>query len=102
MIKIYGRSDCPDCVACKASFDENGIAYDYRDIGSSIKDMAIFLKIRDLNNEFDDIKGTGKIGIPVIVFEDRSVTLDWEDYLKKNGHSTVQAKSSCSIDGTGC
>ncbi len=102
MVKIYGRLDCPDCTACKASFDENGIEYDYRDIGESIKNMAVFLKIRDLNDVFDELKGTGKIGIPALVFEDRTVTLDWETYLKEQGHTTVEAKGSCSIDGSGC
>ena len=102
MLKVYGREDCPDCVACKASFDANEIEYDFRDIGKSLKDMAVFFKIRDLNKAFDNIKGTGKIGIPALIFEDQSATLDWEGYLAKEGYSVVAAGKSCSVDGTGC
>ena len=102
MIKIYGRDDCPDCVACKVNFDEAGLEYDFRDIGKSLKDMAIFLKIRDINEEFDDIVGSGKIGIPALVFEDRSVTLDWEAYLEEHGYLVEKPGSSCSVDGSGC
>lgn len=102
MIKIYGRDDCPDCVACKSSFDEAGLEYDFRDIGKSLKEMAVFLKIRDINEVFDDIVGSGKIGIPALVFEDHSVTLDWEAYLEEEGYLTIKADSSCSIDGSGC
>lgn len=102
MLKIYGREDCPDCVACKSSFDEAGLEYDFRDIGKSLKDMAVFFKIRDLNGAFDDIKGTGKIGIPALVFEDHSVTLEWEEYLEEQGYLTLKSGESCSIDGSGC
>ena len=98
MIKIYGRDDCPDCVACKASFDEGGLEYDFRDIGKSLKDMAVFLKIRDINDEFNEIKGTGKIGIPALVFEDHSVTINWEEYLEEQGYLTLKAAESCSIE----
>ena len=102
MIKLYGRDDCPDCVNCKQNLDANGIEYDFRDIGKSLRNMAVFIKIRDINNVFDSLKGTGSIGIPAIVLEDRTVVLDWEKYLNDNGYTVSQAKSSCSIDGKGC
>ncbi|SDI87784.1 Glutaredoxin-related protein [Pseudobutyrivibrio sp. 49] len=102
MLKIYGRDDCPDCVACKASFDEAGLEYDFRDIGKSLKDMAVFIKIRDINEVFDEIVEAGKIGIPALVFEDRSVTLDWEEYLEEEGYLIEKSPSSCSVDGSGC
>ena len=102
MIKVYGRKDCPDCVNCKNSLDENGVEYDYRDIGESLHDMAVFLKIRDTSDVYDEIKGTGKIGIPTIVMEDRTIILDWEDYLQKQGLRVVKSGQACSIDGKNC
>jgi hypothetical protein len=50
----------------------------------------------------DWIKGTGKIGIPTIVTEDRSVLLDWEGYLKEKGLQIIKSGQSCSIDGKNC
>lgn len=31
--------------------------------------MAAFLKIRDRNDLYDDIKNVGRIGIPLLIFE---------------------------------
>ena len=102
MIKIYGRKDCIDCVHCKKSFDESGLEYDFRDIGESLKALAVFMKIRDLNEVFNEIKGTGKIGIPALVTEDRDVILDWEKYVVDNGGKVVENAGACGIDGKGC
>jgi len=102
MIKIYGMDICPDCVACKASFDANGIEYDFRDIGKSTRELGVFIKIRDLNDVFEPLKWTGKIGIPAIVKEDKSVVLDWEGFFTEQGLSVVQNGQTCSIDGQGC
>ena len=41
----------------------------------------VFLKIRDTNDLFIPVKQEGQIGIPCIVREDRSVTLDWGSVL---------------------
>lgn len=35
MLKVYGSPLCPDCTACKAAFDANGIEYDFVDITGS-------------------------------------------------------------------
>ncbi len=90
MIQIYGTDMCRHCVSFKAGLDANGAEYDFRDISKNLKDMSEFIKIRDLNGVFDAIKGTGTIGIPAIVTEDGSVTLDWEGYLKDNGYKVIQ------------
>ncbi len=102
MLKIYGREDCQDYVNLKASLDANNVAYDFRNIGDSLHDMAVFIKIRDTNPVFDEIKGTGKIGIPAVVTEDKSVFIDWEGYLKENGLQIIKSGQSCSIDGKNC
>ena len=102
MIKIYGRSDCIDCIACKKSFDKSGLEYDFRDIGESLRELAVFLKIRDLNSIFNDLKGTGKIGIPALVTESHDVILDWENYLLASGGQIAEYAGACGIDGKGC
>ena len=56
-----------------------------------------------LQSALSKIKGTGKIGIPALVFEDHSVTLGWEDYLEEHGYQVLKnAGEACSIDGKGC
>ena len=80
MIKIYGSMLCPDCVQCRKDLDEAGVAYEYLDFSEELKNLKEFLKIRDGNPLFDELRAEGNIGIPCIVREDETITLDWEEY----------------------
>ena len=80
MLKIYGSMMCPDCVECRKDLDEAGVSYEYLDFADSLRNLKEFLKIRDREALFDSLKSDGKIGIPCIVREDGSVTLDWEEF----------------------
>ena len=80
MIKIYGSMLCPDCVQCRKDLDEAGVAYEYLDFSEELINLKEFLKIRDGNPLFDELRAEGKIGIPCIVREDETITLDWEEY----------------------
>lgn len=105
MVKIYGSDLCPDCVACKAAFDANGISYDFVNITAGMKNLKEFLKLRDNQAVFDDARQNGYVGIPALLSENGSLTLDWETYLKENGISTATTQktgTACRIDGKGC
>ena len=78
MIKIYGSMLCPDCVKCREDLDRAGIAYEYLDFAESLLHLKEFLKIRETSPLFEEVKKNGSIGIPCIVKEDGSITLDWE------------------------
>lgn len=99
---IYGTEICKDCLAFKECLDANNVDYDFRDIGKDTRFLSEFMKLRDLNPAFEDIKGTGSIGIPAIVIDNENVTIDWENYLKSNGYNVLDKVSSCSVDGKGC
>ena len=81
MIKIYGSMLCPDCVECRKVLDEAGVGYEYLDFAQDLKNLKEFLKIRDSNSMFDEIRTEGRIGIPCIVREDGSITLDWNEIM---------------------
>ena len=81
MIKIYGMDTCPDCTYVKAQVkDKSG--YELIDIGSHVKNLKAFLKLRD------------------IVLDDGTVTLSPEDAGLEP--RPADEGLSCSIDGTGC
>jgi glutaredoxin-related protein len=69
---------CPDCVECRKDLDAAGVTYDYRDFAENLKNLKEFLKIRDENVLFAEIKQEGKIGIPCIVREDGSISFEWK------------------------
>ena len=81
MLKIYGSMLCPDCVQCREDLDRAGVAYEYLDFGDSLKHLKEFLAIRDSFELFEEVRAAGSIGIPCIVEEDGSISLDWEKYL---------------------
>lgn len=82
MLKVYGMRICPDCVACREAFDQAGIAYEFLDFAEATKNLKEFLKLRDASPLFREAKEAGNIGIPCILKEDGSLTLDYEEFLK--------------------
>ena len=81
MIKIYGSMLCPDCVKCREDLDQAGIPYAYLDFAEDLRHLKEFLKIRETSPLFEEVKAGGGIGIPCIVKEDGSVTLDWKELM---------------------
>lgn len=75
---IYGSVLCPDCVECCKDLDAAGIAYEYRQITEDLRYLKEFLKLRDENACFAQIKQEGKIGIPCILRNDGSISFDWK------------------------
>ena len=75
---IYGTMQCPDCVECCKDLDAAGTAYTFLEFSDNLKNLKEFLKIRDAEPIFADIKREGKIGIPCIVHEDGSIALNWK------------------------
>lgn len=82
MLKIYGSMLCKDCVECVDDLKKAEVEFEFLDFADSLLNLKEFLKIRDENPLFDAVREKGSIGIPAIVKEDGSVTLDWEEFIK--------------------
>lgn len=82
MLKIYGSMLCKDCVECVDDLKKENVEFEFLDFADSLLNLKEFLKIRDENPLFDAVREKGSIGIPAIVKEDGSVTLDWEEFIK--------------------
>ena len=108
---------CPDCRNVEeqiAGLD----GYEVIDIGSHVRLLKEFLRLRDSNPAFDDARRGGYIGIPCFVLEDGRVTLKPEEAgLNARGANARSASSdpsgtgpsagfgegaACSLDGKGC
>ena len=53
----------------KEFLSNNGIIYDYIDITDSMRNLKIYLKLRDTRPEFEEIKRIGRVGIPFIMLD---------------------------------
>lgn len=82
MLKIYGSQQCSDCVNCKRDLDAANVPYLYLNISENLLFLKKFLKHRDSNPLFDEIKKRGQIGIPCIEREDGSITFEWDEFIK--------------------
>ena len=82
MLKIYGSMLCKDCVECVQDLKSKNLEFEFCDFADSLLYLKEFLKLRDGNPLFDGVREKGSIGIPAIVKEDGSVTLDWDEFLK--------------------
>lgn len=91
MIKIYGMETCPDCTYVEEQVKGNN-QYKTIDIGQHVRDLKVFLRLRDYHPAFNEVKSVGAVGIPCFVLEDGTVTLNPEepDYVhvlsKKEQH----------------
>lgn len=77
-MRIYGSMLCPDCVECCKDLDASGTPYVFCDFADDLKNLKDFLKIRDTETIFDELKQEGKIGIPCIVHPDGKISLTWK------------------------
>lgn len=97
MIKIYVMETCPDCTYVEDQI-KGDPGYEIIDIGTHVKKLKEFLRLRDNSEVFNDCKLNGYAGIPCFVLEDGTVTLSPEDV----GLESRPTGEFCSIDGKGC
>ncbi len=104
MLKVYGTNSCPDCMDAKTNFDFYGIEYIYVDVCSSVKELKEFLQLRDGDSIFDLVKENKSVGIPAIIKEDGTVTLEWESFITDLGKEVIHVSQgkTCGLDGKGC
>lgn len=90
---------CPDC-----EYVERQIAgsdrFEIIDIGSNVKNLKAFLRLRDSNPAFAGPKKYGVVGIPCFEREDGSLTLNPEDVGLKS--RPITEGGACNLDGSGC
>ncbi len=79
---LYGMMICPDCEEAVQILNEKQIPYTFADFTEETTNLKEFLKIRDGNPLFDDVRREGNIGIPCFAFENGTVLLSLEDALE--------------------
>ncbi len=81
MLKIYGSEICSGCRSFKALMQSRGIEGEWIDITESVANLRAFLRMRDTNPIFDEIRKEGRIGIPVFVNDAGEITLNEDTAL---------------------
>lgn len=97
MIKVYVMHTCPDCEIVERQVQGDS-RFELIDLGTHVRHLKEFLRLRDTHPAFEDVKSNGYIGIPCFLLEDGTVTFDLADA----GLSPQPSPASCRLDGTGC
>lgn len=97
MTKVYVMATCPDCYQVKEQLKDQP-QYEIIDIGTHVRYLKEFLRLRDAHPAFEPIKTQGSIGIPCFVQEDGSVSFKLADL----NFDDIPAGEACSLDGKGC
>ena len=81
-ITVIGSHLCPDTLAALNKLSAAGIDMDFKDILSCHADLKAYLKLRDTNALYNEIRGTESLGIPCFVLENNEVTMDIKKVLE--------------------
>lgn len=94
-MKVFGSDICGDCCEFKALMQARGFDVEYVDITESVANLKAFLKLRDSEAAFNNVRERGGIGISAFVREDGAVTLDVNAALEWIGQPPVTEDSGC-------
>lgn len=75
-VTIIGSHLCPDTLAALNKLSAAGAEIDFKDILSCHADLKEYLKLRDTSTLYEEIRGTGRLGIPCFVLENNELTMD--------------------------
>ena len=67
---LYSSAACTDCPPAIEKLDDANVRYAKIDIMETLGGLKRFLALRDAHSEFDTVRETGSIGIPVLVKND--------------------------------
>ena len=79
---LFYAETCPDTAPFVAELDRLGVDYDEVEIMTSLPNLKQFIRLRDSNAEFDNLKANGYLGIPALLLVNGDVVLD-ESKLKE-------------------
>lgn len=72
-IIVYGSPFWPGCAVMKEVLSDNDINFVYEDITAGMRQLKSFLKLRDTNEKFKDIRGTTTVGLPTVLVDFKDV-----------------------------
>ena len=89
-MKVYGADICIDCRNYKEIQKNRGFEAEYVDIIENTTNLKEFLKIRDNNALYEQVKENNGIGIPLFVREDGMKTFDINEAFSWIGQEPVK------------
>lgn len=80
-MKMYGSLLCPDVLSAIEVLQSKKIEYEFIDITTNLGNLKAFIKLRESNHRFDEVRACDGIGIPCFENKDGEITFNVEDLL---------------------
>ena len=80
-ITVLGSHLCPDTLYAVNQLAAAGVDTKYPDILSCHADLRMYLHIRETSPLYETIRGTDRLGVPLFIREDGSMTLELKEIL---------------------
>ena len=82
-IIFYGTPTCKDCPPAKPVLEENNIKFLFVDVCESVGKLKMFLKLRDTEDAFQEVREQHKVGVPCIVIDDETIVIQNPDHVRQ-------------------
>ena len=82
-IVFYGTPTCSDSPPAKAVLEENNIKFLFVDVCESVGKLKMFLKLRDTEDAFQEVREQHKVGVPCIVIDDETIVIQNPDHVRQ-------------------
>ncbi len=87
-IRVFGSNICPGTMRFLSILTENGVMPQFINVTGSIDHLKWFVTFRDTNPLYDNMRGSGSIGFPLVQLEDGTYTRDVNSVLDQLGIKT--------------
>lgn len=80
---LYGSAHCPSCSPAKEYLEKRNVTFGFVDITSGMGHLKRFLKLRDVNPKYNEVKSKNQVGIPTLVIDGEPFILEGDAYIEE-------------------
>ncbi|MCD8098689.1 MAG: glutaredoxin [Lachnospiraceae bacterium] len=82
-VTLYGSHLCQDTLFALMKVKEAGIKPVFENISTNFESLKAFMKIRENDPFLAPVKAENRLGIPLFVLEDGTMTMDWKVVVER-------------------
>ena len=81
-LTLFGSHLCQDTLYAICKLKDRNVEIDFRNISVDFSALKDFMIIRESDPVYEPVKKSGGLGMPLMILEDGTKTLDLEEVLK--------------------